>query len=227
MARGSAEFATTLLCDVLGLSRSSFYYSSTATRDSELRGPIEQIRLSHHRYGYRRITNELSRQGIVVNRKRVQRLVGELGLQVRPRRKTVTTTNSQPGRCPYPNLLKGLSVNYPGQIWCGDITYVPLGYGQMAYLALLVDVFTRMIRGWALSNEMSVKLISQALNKALERRHHPQIHHSDRGGHYMADTYCQKLKTIGCRISMTDRAKPWQNPYIESTIGRIKDEYIY
>jgi transposase InsO family protein len=96
----------------------------------------------------------------------------------------------------------------------------------MAYLALLVDVFTRMIRGWALSNEMSVKLIAQALNKALERRHHPQIHHSDRGGQYIADTYCQKLKTICCRISMTDRAKPWQNPYIESTIGRIKDEYI-
>ena len=83
-----------------------------------------------------------------------------------------------------------------------------------------------MIRGWALSNEMSVKLISQALNKALERRHHPQIHHSDRGGQYLADTYCQKLKTIGCRISMTDRAKPWQNPYIESTISRINDEYI-
>ena len=73
---------------------------------------------------------------------------------------------------------------------------------------------------------MSVKLLSEALNKALARQHRPQIHHSDRGGQYIADKYCQKLRVIPCSISMTDRAKPWQNPYIESTIGRIKDEYI-
>ena len=224
--RGSKAFPITLLCDVLGLSRSSFYYSFKAERDAQLRQHIEQIRLSHHRYGYRRITNELHRQGLVVNRKRVQRLVGELGLQVRPRRKRVITTNSQPGRYPYPNLLKDLSVNYPDQIWCADITYVPLAYGKMAYLALLFDVFTRTIRGWALSKEMSVKLLSEALRKALARQHRPQIHHSDRGGQYIAEKYCQQLRAIPCRISMTDRAKPWQNPYIESTIGRLKDEYI-
>ena len=224
--RGSKAFPITLLCDVLGLSRSSYYYASKGNGDAQLCQRIEQIRLSYHRYGYRRITNELHGQGLVVNRKRVQRLVGKLGLQVRPRRKRVITTNSQPGRYAYPNLLKDLWVNYPNQIWCADITYVPLAYGKTAYLALLFDVFTRTIRGWALSKEMSVKLLSEALRKALGRQHRPQIHHSDRGGQYFAEKYCQQLRAISCRISMTERAKPWQNPYIESTIGRLKDEYI-
>ncbi len=224
--RGSEAFPISLLCNVLGLSRSSFYYDSKADGDAQLCRHIEQIRLSNHRYGYRRITNELHRQGLVVNRKRVQRLVGALGLQVRPRRKRVITTNSQPGRYAYPNLLKDLSVTYPDQIWCADITYVPLASGQMAYLALLFDVFTRTIRGWELSKNMSVNLLSGALRKALARQHRPQIHHSDRGGQYIAEKYCQQLRAIACRISMTDRGKPWQNPYVESTIGRIKDEYI-
>ena len=73
---------------------------------------------------------------------------------------------------------------------------------------------------------MSVNLLSGALRKALARQHRPQIHHSDRGGQYIAEKYCQQLRAIACRISMTDRGKPWQNPYVESTIGRIKDEYM-
>ena len=155
MERGSKAFTITLLCDVLGLSRSSFYYGSKAKRDSQLRQHIEQIRLSHHRYEYRRITNELHRQGLVVNEKEFnvslenwdfKSVLGERELQQQ-------TVNSKPGRYPYPNLLKDLSVNYPDQIWCADITYVPLAYGQTAYLSLLFDVFTRTIRGWQLSKE--------------------------------------------------------------------------
>ena len=92
--------------------------------------------------------------------------------------------------------------------------------------ASLFDVFTRTIRGWELSKNMSVNLLYGALRKALARQHRPQIHHSDRGGQYIAEKYCQQLRAIACRISMTDRGKPWQNPYVESTIGRIKDEYI-
>ena len=172
------------------------------------------------------MTNALHREGIIVNKKRVQRLIAELNLQVRPRRKRVITTKSQSGKSPYPNLLKELEVTYPNQVWCADITYLPLANGQTVYLALLFDVFTRMIRGGSLERDMSVKLIDQALDKALAKGHLPEIHHSDQGGQYVANNYCQRLEGMGCRISMAGRAKPWQNPYIESTIGRIKDEYI-
>ena len=89
-----------------------------------------------------------------------------------------------------------------------------------------VDIFTRMVRGWSLEREMSVKLIDQALDKALAKGHQPEIHHSDRGGQYITNSYCQRLREIGCQISMSGRGKPWQNPFIEITIGRIKDEYI-
>jgi transposase InsO family protein len=123
-------------------------------------------------------------------------------------------------------LLKGLDVIYPNQVWCADITFVPLAGGQTVYLALLFDVFTRMIRGWSLERDMSVKLIDQALDKALAKGHQPEIHHSDQGGQYIASSYCQRLWGMSCRISMAGRAKPWENPFIESTIGRIKDEYV-
>ena len=221
------EFDTRLLCKLLGLAHSSFYYTSTAKDDSWLRSRIERICLTHHRRGYRRVTNALHREGIIVSKKRVQRLIQEMGLQVRPRRKRIVTTRSQSGESPYPNLLKGLDITYPNQVWSADITYVPLVNGQTAYLALLFDVFTRMVRGWSLERDMSVKLIDQTLDKALATGHQPEIHHSDRGGQYIAKSYCRRLVAMGCRISMTDRGKPWENPYIESTIGRIKDEYIF
>ncbi len=220
------EFDTALLCKLLDLARSNVYYGSIAKDDSWLGKRIERICLTHHRHGYRRVTDELHRQGVIVSHKRVQRLMQEMALQVRPRRKKLITTRSQAGRCQYPNLLKGLEVSYPNQVWCADITYVPPANGQTAYLALLVDVFTRMIRGWSLERDMSVKLIDQALDKALATGHQPLIHHSDQGGQYIAHSYCQRLEGIDCRISMTDRGKPWENPYIESAIGRIKDEYI-
>ena len=224
--RANSEFGTVLLCKLLGLARSNVYYGSTAKDDSWLRRRIERICLTHHRHGYRRVTDELHRQEVIVSHKRVQRLMQEMALQVRPRRKRVVTTRSRAGKCQYPNLLKGLEVSYPNQVWCADITYVPLANGQTAYLALLFDVFTRMIRGWSLEKDMSVKLVDQALDKALATGHRPEIHHSDRGGQYIAGNYCQRLVEIECQISMAERGKPWENPYIESTIGRIKDEYI-
>ena len=220
------EFNIKLLCELLGLARSSFYYTSIAEDDSWLREQIERICLIHHRRGYRLVTNALHREGILVNKKRVQRLMAEMNLQVRPRRKRIITPKSQSGKSPYPNLLKGLDITYPNQVWCADITFVPLANGQTVYLALLFDVFTRMVRGWSLERDMSVKLIDQALDKALTKGYQPSIHHSDRGGQYIANSYCQRFREMGCEISMAGRGKPWQNPFIESTIGRIKDEYI-
>ena len=114
--QANSQFDTLLLCGLLGLARSSFYYTQTAEGDSWLRSQIERVCLTHHRRGYRRVTDALHRQGIIVNKKRVQRMMAEMGLQVRPRRKRVATTRSKSGKCPYPNLLKGLEITYPNQV---------------------------------------------------------------------------------------------------------------
>ncbi|MCH8292352.1 transposase [Candidatus Poribacteria bacterium] len=113
------EFDTKLLCKLLGLARSSFYYDSTAQDDSWLRQQIEGICLIHHRRGYRRVTNALHREGIIVNKKRVQRLIAEMNLQVRPRRKRVITTKSQSGKSPYPNLLRGCLKRFDKRVVLG------------------------------------------------------------------------------------------------------------
>ena len=109
-----------------------------------------------------------------------------------------------------PNLIKNLEVTHPNQVWCGDITFIPLANGKTAYLAVLIDIFTRMIQGWSLERDMSVKLINQALDKALAKGISPEIHHSDHGGQYVAQSYCDRLIALDCQISMAGKGKPWE-----------------
>ncbi len=223
----SHEFSVPLLCDVIGLARSSFYYKSQASDDSELRSDIESICLRYTRYGYRRVLGRLQRKGYRVGHNRVNRLMGEMGLSVQPRRRKVYTTRSN-GKAPvYPNLLKDLEITYPDQVWAGDITFVSLTNRRTLYLALVIDIFTRVIRSWHLSRNMSEDLIQVALAKALATGHKPEIHHSDQGSQYTANGYCETLLSLGAQISMSDKGKAWQNPFVESAIGHIKDEEIW
>ncbi len=221
------EFSISVLCDVIGLARSSFYYKSQASDDSVLRNDIESICLRHTRYGYRRVLGRLQRKGYRVGHNRVNRLMGEMGLSVRPRRSKVYTTRSNGEDPVYPNLLKDLEITHPDQVWAGDITFVLLANSRTLYLALLIDIFTRVIRGWHLSRNMSEELIQTALAKALATGHKPEIHHSDRGSQYNANGYCETLSSLGAEISMSDKGKAWQNPFVESAIGHIKDEEIW
>ena len=221
------EFSVSVLCDVIGLARSSFYYKSQASDDSVLRNDIENICLRYTRYGYRRVLGRLQRKGYRVGHNRVNRLMGEMGLSVQPRRRKVYTTRSNGENPVYPNLLKGLEITHPDQVWAGDITFVPLANRQTLYLALLIDIFTRAIRGWHLSRSMSEDLIQIALAKALATGHKPEIHHSDQGSQYNAHKYCKTLLSLGAEISMSDKGKAWQNPHVESVIGHIKDEEIW
>ncbi len=146
---------------------------------------------------------------------------------MKPLRPKVQTTKSGKGQPLYPNLIKGLEITRINQVWCGDITFIPLSPDKMFYLAVLIDVFTRMIRGWELAKDMSVKLIDQALDKALAKGGCPEIHHSDHGGQYIAKSYCEKLISLNCQISMADKGKPWENPHVESAIGHLKDELVW
>jgi len=146
--QAKAEHDVNLLCEILELSRSSFYYTCTVEDESELRDMIEQICLKNTRYGYRRITDQLHRAGIQVGEEKVRLLMSEMKLSVKPLHPKVQTTKSGKGKPLYPNLIKGLDIIHPNQVWCGAITFIPLSSGKMAYLAVLIDVFTHDLEGY-------------------------------------------------------------------------------
>ncbi len=213
-----------LLCDLIDLPRSTFYYASQVRPDLELRSAMEDVALDFPRYGYRRMTVELRRRGWSVNHKKVLRLMRENNLLVDVRRLVRTTFSQHPfGR--YPNLLQNLIVSRPDQVWVGDITYIRV-QAEFLYLAVLMDLFTRAIRGWELARHLTEELTTVALERALAR-HRPEIHHSDQGIQYAAGGYVARLKAVEPQISMAAKGQPTQNAYAERLIRTLKEEEVY
>ena len=203
---------------------SSFYYQPQPVEEVELRAAIEQIALEFPRYGYRRMTAELHRQDWPVNHKHVLRIMREESLLVQVRR-YCQTTNSRHSYGVYPNLLKGLEIVRPNQVWAADLTYIRL-QRQFVYLAVLLDVFTRAIRGWELSGSLSEELTKAALQRALVQGH-PEIHHSDQGVQYAAHGYVQLLQGAQVQISMAAKGTPTQNAFVERFMRTLKEEEVY
>ena len=220
-----ADYPVTELCAILNCARSSLYYQSTQPEDTELRQAIERLATQWVTYGYRRITKMLQREGWQVNHKRIRRLMGEMGLlQTRQRRK-VRTTNSQHNFARYPNRVQFLDITEPEQVWVADITYVQLGQGHV-YLAVIMDVFTRAIRGWQLSRNLDAEFLTiSALKKAL-KTHCPTIHHSDQGWQYACWDYVNLLCERDVQISMASVGEPRENGYAERLIRTLKEEEI-
>ncbi len=218
------HYPKAVVCRVLGVARSSHYHRAKSANDGELRTAITEVCGEFPCYGYRRVTAELRRRGWVVNRKRVARLMKIMGLQgkkvVRKRR----TTNSEHSFPRYPNRVEHRVVQQPDEVWVADITYVRLK-NEFVYLAVLMDVFTRAIRGWHLSHSLDQGLTITALQKALEK-HCPQIHHSDQGLQYAATDYTDLLKQRGIQISMAEIGEPTQNGYAERLMRTIKEEEV-
>jgi transposase InsO family protein len=166
----------------------------------------------------------LRREGRAVNSKRVRRLMAELGIQGTAPARRVRTTDSAHTFPRYPNLVADLEVIRPEQVWVADITYVRL-QREFVYLAVLMDVFTRRIRGWELGRSLDQSLTRAALERAL-RRCHPEIHHSDQGVQYAATDYTERLREVGAAISMAAIGKPEENGYAERLMRTIKEEEI-
>jgi putative transposase len=219
----AAEYPVRLLCALWGLSPSSYYYHAAERDELSLLVQIEEVLLAFPTYGYRRVTAELGRRGYPTNHKHVLRLMEEHDL-IRIVRKRVHTTDSAHGLPRYPNRLKGFLIERPDQAWCADITYVRLRQGYV-YLAILLDVFTRRIRGWCLDRSLSSDLAVRALRQALQD-HRPQVHHSDQGVQYAATGYVELLREAGVQISMSARGRPTDNPYAERVIRTIKEEEV-
>jgi putative transposase len=216
----------TAICRVLDVPRSTIYYEAVRDTEPELRQAIRAVAETYPTYGSRRIMHQLRRTpyNTVVNRKHVQRIMREMGLQVHSKRKSPRTTNSQHPFLRFPNLVRELDVVRPDQVWVADITYVSL-LTEWVYLAIIMDVFTRAIRGWHLSRSLAHSLTLTALQMALHH-HCPEIHHSDQGIQYAAAEYVNLLLGNRVSISMAAAGNPTQNGYAERLIRTIKEEEV-
>jgi len=215
-----------LVCQTLSLARSSYYYAPQApTDETDVRAALEEEAGNWPTYGYRRLTQQLERRGLQVNSKRVRRLMGESGIQAAKPPKKVETTDSRHHFPRFPNLVLDLVIDHPDQVWVGDITYIRLKR-DFVYLAVLMDVFTRLIRGWELGRSLDQSLTRIALERGLAQ-HRPEVHHSDQGVQYAATDYVARLQALSVQISMATAGKPEENPYAERLIRTIKDEEVY
>ncbi len=189
---------------------------------------IITIAQQHPTYGSRRIAAQLRRKPycLTVNRKRVQRIMREQGLFCRRKNTKKQTTNSRHEFTRYANLVTGLAIKRPDQVWVSDITYVKLGNGEFVFLAIIMDLYTRRIRGWSLSKGLGVELALGALEQALMKAL-PGIHHSDQGIQYACPGYTKELRARGVQISMAEVGHSEQNGYAERVIRTIKEEEVY
>jgi len=213
-----------VICQMLDYPRSSYYYPAQPDEEAAVQAALKRLAAEWPTYGYRRLTEQLRREKWVVNSKRVRRLMRLLHLSRTIRRKKPRTTNSQHGFPRYPNLVQDLEVVRPDQVWVADITYIRLRT-EFVYLAVIMDVFTRSIRGWHLGRGLDETLTLTALKKALAQGT-PEIHHSDQGGQYAATAYTDLLHARGVRLSMAEVGDATQNGYAERLNRTIKEEEV-
>jgi putative transposase len=226
MLHQQEQYPIQSLCQLFALPRSSYYYPAAAGDEQALRAAIEQVVSTFPTYGSRRVTQQLRRPPLerVVNRKQVQRLMAEMGLLRSAKLRKQSTTNSVHAFPRYPNLVMDLQVTHPDQVWVSDITYVRL-HQNFVYLAVIMDVFTRRIRGWHLRHSLDQELTLTALRKALATAE-PEIHHSDQGVQYAASSYTALLEQHQVQISMAAVGEAWQNGYAERLMRTIKEEEV-
>lgn len=220
-----SQFGVGLLCDLLEMNRSSFYYDAVEEFDDGVRGAIVSIAEEFPAYGYRMIHGELKRRLFTVNAKRVRRLMHEENLVIAVRR-FVTTSEYRRDTRNWPNLLKNKPLTKLNVAWAADITYIELGR-EFVYLAVIIDVFSRGIRGWYLDCDLSSELTHRALDRALTKHGPPQIHHSDHGVQYLAGGYVEKLQSHRIKVSCSAKGKPTQNGKCERFIRTLKESEVY
>ena len=214
-----------LVCRLLGVPRSSVYYAPRPAADEAmLKTALLDLAGEWPTYGYRRLTAMMKRLGWRVNAKRVRRWMDELNLAgAAPVRKT-RTTDSGHAFPRYPNLVQGLKIKRPEQVWVADITYIRL-HDEFVYLAVVMDVFTRSIRGWHLGRDLDQGLTLAALERALVVAV-PTIHHSDQGVQYAATLYVERLQKLGVKPSMAAIGEPRENGFAERLVRTIKEEEV-
>jgi putative transposase len=212
-------------CELLGLSRSSYYYEPATETPANLAlmARIDQEYTAHPFQGSRRMTSWLRGEGHAVNRKRVQRLMRRMGLEAvypKPRLSLRGT-----GHQVYPYLLRGVAIERVNQVWSTDITYIPLPQGFM-YLTAVLDWYSRYVLSWRLSNTLDVAFCLEALEEAL-RRGCPEVFNTDQGVQYTSPSFTSRLEAAGTRVSMDGRGRWLDNVFVERLWRTVKYEEIY
>jgi len=218
---------------MISLSPSTYYYRPKVSRaerdarDADLRDRIEAVQAEFPRAGYRVVRNHFLRQGERVNHKRLRRVMGKYGLKIQIRRSFVTTTDSEHGYPRYPNLLKEMTIIGINQVWVSDITYIRIQTG-FVFLAVILDVYSRRVVGWAVSKRIDHELTCEALRSAIAQRNPSVgcIHHSDQGVQYACDAYIAILNEPGFQISMSRRGNPYDNAFAESFMKTLKRDEV-
>ena len=212
-------------CELVGLPRSSFYYQAAAPDPFTLQvmHAIDRIYTDHPFFGVRRIWKTLRNDGYEVNRKRVHRLMQQMGLQaIYPRKRLSVPDNDHRV---YPYLLRGLTIDRPDQVWCSDITYLRLR-GGFVYLVAVMDWFSRYVLSWRISNTLDAAFCLAALEDALEQAV-PDIFNTDQGSQFTSSEFTGRIEEAGIRMSMDGRGRFLDNIFIERLWRSLKYEDIY
>jgi putative transposase len=224
--RKPGELSIRRQCELLGIARSGVYRPPVPANDNDLAlmRRIDELFTAWPFLGSRRMTAMLRAEGQAVNRKRVQRLMRKMGIAAlgpKPR-----TTKSAPGHKIFPYLLRGLAIERPNQVWCADITYIPIGRGFL-YLVAIMDWASRAVLSWRMSNTMDTSFCVAALEEALARFGQPDIFNTDQGSQFTSAAFTGVLIAAGMRISMDGRGRWMDNVFIERLWRSLKHEDIY
>jgi putative transposase len=213
-------------CEILSISRSSFYYApkGESAENLALMRRIDELFLKYPFYGSRQMVRQLRREGIRVGRHRVRRLMHLMGLEAIYQ--APKTSTPHPAHRIYPYLLKGMVIDRPNQVWCADITYIPVQRGFL-YLVAIMDWATRHVLAWRLSNTMDARFCVEALTEALARYGKPEIFNTDQGSQFTSFEFTGLLKAAEVTISMDGRGRCMDNIFIERLWHSLKYEAVY
>lgn len=221
------------MCYLAGVSRAGYYRELKEKKPDEaemaVRTALQEVVLAHHRrYGYRRVTKDLHRRGMIINHKRVLRMMREDNLLAIRYRKYILTTDSQHEQPVYVNLATRMKLTGVNQLWVADITYIRLRT-EFVFLAVIIDRFSRKAIGWALDRTLAARVAVMALRQAIVLRQPPPgvVHHSDQGIQYACTEYVEELKANQMAPSMSRPANPYDNAVCESFMKTLKQEEIY
>jgi len=224
--RADVALSIAAQCRLLKVARSSLYWRPAAVSEDDLRlmRRIDELYLATPFYGARRMVAVLLRDGWTVNRKRVRRLMRIMRIEAIYQRPN--TSRRHPDHIVYPYLLRGLAIDRPNQVWCADITYIPMAKG-FVYLIAVMDWFSRRVLAWRLSTGMETGFCVEALREALDRYGSPEIFNTDQGVQFTSEAFTGVLASSGIRISMDGKGRYLDNIFIERLWRSLKYEDIY
>jgi putative transposase len=221
------QLPITRQCQILVISRSNAYYRPMGISDEDRRlmRLLDELHLNHPFMGSRRLRDALwDEHGEKVNRKKVQRLMQLMGIQaLYPKKRTSDPNNAHKV---YPYLLRELVINRSNQVWCADISYLPMAKG-FAYLVAIMDWHSRKVLSWRLSNTMDVNFCKEALEEAINRYGTPEIFNTDQGSQFTSEVFTDELKANNIRISMDGKGRWMDNVFIERLWRSVKYEEVY